>query len=287
MDAKQDRKIFVGGITREVDEDILEEHFSRYGIVEECVIVLDKITRQPREFGFVTFVEASVAKSVLEESHSICGEKIDVRPSEPKRQRKQFNQEGQHVEQINQKEHHDQHQGYIPRKIFVGGLPRDLTEDEFKDYFAEFGAIEDGVIIHFKDSNTPKGFGFITFKSDDSVVDVLHKQENKFHELKDKQVEVTRARPEVKRNRHGLWRWLPRDDLAFGHDQFICYNCGGAYGYGHHQGCMYWPNPFNGVWNIIRVIPTNWIGGELVDQSAWDGYDSQLTHVQMRWVQLG
>lgn len=76
MDAKQDRKIFVGGITREVDEDILEEHFSRYGIVEECVIVLDKITRQPREFGFVTFVEASVAKSVLEESHSICGEKV-------------------------------------------------------------------------------------------------------------------------------------------------------------------------------------------------------------------
>ncbi|KAL6221669.1 hypothetical protein ACLB2K_005065 [Fragaria x ananassa] len=263
MDAKQDRKIFVGGITREVDEDILEEHFSRYGMVEE----------------------SSVAKSVLEESHSIFGEKVDVRPSEPKRQRKQFNQEEQHVEQINQKEHHDQHQGYIPRKIFVGGLPRDLTEDEFKDYFAEFGAIQRSnlsrvyLVIPRKVTSPERFQGQQHTERDDYVVDVLRKQENKVHELKDKQVEVMRARPEDKRNRHGMWRWLHRDDLAFGHDQFICYNCGGAYGYGHHQGCMYWPNPFNGVWNIIRVIPTNWIGGELADQSAWDGYHSQLTHV--------
>ncbi|XP_024184881.1 heterogeneous nuclear ribonucleoprotein 1 [Rosa chinensis] len=272
MDAKQDRKIFVGGITGEVDEDILEEHFSRYGVVEECVIVLDKITRQPREFGFVTFTDPLVAKRVLEEeNHSIFGKTIDVRPSEPKRERNQIYQEEQYV----------QHQGYIPTKIFVGGLPHDLTEDEFRDYFAKFGAIDDGIIIYDKESNTPKGFGFITFESDDAVVDVLHKQKNKFHELKDKQVEVMRALPEVKKNWHGMWRWLQFDDLAFGIDRFFCFSCGGAYGYGHFQGCLYWPNPYHGVWNIIRVIHANWIGGEVVDQSAWNGYSDQnkLTHV--------
>jgi hypothetical protein len=209
-----------------------------------------------------------------------------VRPSEPRRERNQINQGDQHV----------QRQGlYIPNKIFVGGLPHDLTEDEFKDYFAKFGAIDDGVIIYDKKNNTPKGFGFITFESDEVVVDVLHEQQNKRHELKNKLVEVVRAVPDDKKNdspmmknwydwgRLGLdfWGWLQFDDLAFGLDRLFCYNCGGAYGYGHSQGCLYWPNPYNGVWYIVRVIHASWIGGGEVDPTAWNGYSNVdlLTYV--------
>lgn len=76
MDAEQQRKLFVGGIPRHVNEIMLKNHFGQYGVVEECVIVLDKITRQPREFGFITFTDPLVAQRVLEEKHSIFGTKV-------------------------------------------------------------------------------------------------------------------------------------------------------------------------------------------------------------------
>lgn len=76
METEQERKLFVGGIPWQVNETMLEEHFSQYGEVEECVIVLDKINYQPRGFGFVTFVDRLVADKVLEENHFIFDKKV-------------------------------------------------------------------------------------------------------------------------------------------------------------------------------------------------------------------
>jgi len=33
------------------------------------------------------------------------------------------------------------------RKVFVGGLPRELTDEDFKEFFGRFGVITDAVII--------------------------------------------------------------------------------------------------------------------------------------------
>ncbi|KAK9902554.1 hypothetical protein M0R45_001490 [Rubus argutus] len=251
MDAEQTRKLFVAGIPRQmVNETILEEHFSQYGEVEECLIPLDRFTGQSRGFGFVTFTEQLVAERVLEESHSIFGKRIYVHPSEPRRERNLNNQEDQHV----------QRQGpYHPKMIFVGGLPHHLTEEDFINCFAMFGAIEDGVIIYDKITNMPRGFGFITFESEEAVKDVLKKS---FYEVKNKMVEVQRARLEVgyECEKVGLEfvGGLQIDDLAFGVNSFFCYDCGGAYGYGHYSGCMYGKDPYNGVWRAIfrRVLHT-------------------------------
>ncbi|CAL5339077.1 unnamed protein product [Camellia sinensis] len=61
------------------------------------------------------------------------------------------------------------------RKIFVGGLASTVTEAHFKKYFEQ-----------------PRGFGFITYDSEDAVEKVLLKT---FHELNGKMVEVKRAVP--------------------------------------------------------------------------------------------
>ncbi|CAK9316463.1 unnamed protein product [Citrullus colocynthis] len=78
------------------------------------------------------------------------------------------------------------------RKIFVGGLSAELTEDEFKTYFEKFGQITDVVVMHDSVTNRPRGFGFITFDSVESVDSVL---QNNFHELNGRRVEVKRAIP--------------------------------------------------------------------------------------------
>lgn len=84
------------------------------------------------------------------------------------------------------------------RKIFVGGLPHNLTDGELKSYFDSFGTIVDAVVIHDKEYSKPRGFGFVTFDSEEAVDSVLKKS---FHQLNNKRVEVKRAVPkEVSNN---------------------------------------------------------------------------------------
>lgn len=46
-------------------------------------------------------------------------------------------------------------------KIFVGGLPLDLSIDGLKDYFMQFGEVADCVIVSDKDTKQSRCFGFV------------------------------------------------------------------------------------------------------------------------------
>ena len=50
-------------------------------------------------------------------------------------------------------------------KIYVGNLSFDTTEEELREQFAAFGAVESVTIITDKYSGRPKGFGFIEMPS--------------------------------------------------------------------------------------------------------------------------
>ncbi|XP_041357528.1 RNA binding motif protein, X-linked-like-1 isoform X2 [Gigantopelta aegis] len=54
---EQDRpgKMFVGGLSPDVDEKTLENAFSKYGRLTEILVIRDKITAKSRGYGFVTF----------------------------------------------------------------------------------------------------------------------------------------------------------------------------------------------------------------------------------------
>ena len=78
------------------------------------------------------------------------------------------------------------------KKIFVGGLPSTITESDFKKYFDQFGTITDVVVMYDHNTQRPRGFGFITYDSEEAVDRVLYKT---FHELNGKMVEVKRAVP--------------------------------------------------------------------------------------------
>ncbi|KAK7383258.1 hypothetical protein VNO78_28932 [Psophocarpus tetragonolobus] len=77
-------------------------------------------------------------------------------------------------------------------KIFVGGLPSGISEEEFRKYFERFGTITDVVVMQDSVTHRPRGFGFITFDSEKSVEDVMM---NRFYDLNGKQVEVKRVVP--------------------------------------------------------------------------------------------
>lgn len=78
------------------------------------------------------------------------------------------------------------------KKIFVGGLASTVTDSDFKKYFDQFGTITDVVVMYDHNTKRPRGFGFITYDSEEAVDRVLLKT---FHELNGKMVEVKRAVP--------------------------------------------------------------------------------------------
>lgn len=59
-------RLFVGGIADETTEAQLREVFSEFGPVADIVIMVDRMTRAPRGFGFVTMENRRDAQRVIE-----------------------------------------------------------------------------------------------------------------------------------------------------------------------------------------------------------------------------
>lgn len=77
------------------------------------------------------------------------------------------------------------------KKIFVGGLHGDVTDDMFREYFSRYGPVKDAVVMVDRTTNRSRGFGFVSFENEDSV-DKCISGDNR---ILDKWVEVKRAEP--------------------------------------------------------------------------------------------
>lgn len=168
-------KLFVGGVSWETTEEAFTNYFSKYGEITDSVIMRDKHSGRPRGFGFVTFADPEAADKVLEEEHILGGRTVEVKRTVPR-------EDMQQVKAVSK-----------TKKIFIGGIPTSLTEDELKEYFSCYGSIVEHLIMLDRETGRSRGFGFVTFESEDSVEKIF--SEGKTHELGGKEVEIKKAEP--------------------------------------------------------------------------------------------
>lgn len=59
------------------------------------------------------------------------------------------------------------------RKLFVGGLPPDVTDKEFKEFFSQYGTILDSIVMIDRDTKCSRGFGFVTFENPSIALEII------------------------------------------------------------------------------------------------------------------
>ncbi|CAH8631537.1 unnamed protein product [Dicrocoelium dendriticum] len=144
------RKLFVGGLNPVTDDFKLKEFYSQYGTVTDAIVMKDFAGRS-RGFGFVTFGDSHMTDNACDNRpHEIDGRVVDAKKAVPRGE--------SHPEPD------------IPvNKIFIGGLRRNLRNEDLVDHFSQYGVIVEAVVMIDKETNHSRGFGFVTFNDTDSV----------------------------------------------------------------------------------------------------------------------
>lgn len=84
-------------------------------------------------------------------------------------------------------------------KLFVGGLPYSVTDDELQQLFAPFGTIVSAKVIIDRETNRSKGFGFVEMENDDEAKAAIAEMHDK--EVGGRKIAVNEARPQERRER--------------------------------------------------------------------------------------
>lgn len=165
-------KLFVGGLAWDSDEESIKSYFEKFGTVEYVKLKKNKEDNtKHRGFCFVKFAIAADADTVLHqaEPHYIDGSKVDPKSASPI---------GVKPEERT-------------KKIFVGGLQAETTEEKLMEYFSTFGEIRNNIEFAVDHATKKRrGFCFIEF-ANESIVDRIVK--DKYHEIEGKRLETKRA----------------------------------------------------------------------------------------------
>lgn len=89
----------------------------------------------------------------------------------------------------------------MAKKLYVGNLSYDTTQDSLRELFSQAGSVADAMIIMDKMSGRSKGFGFVEMATDEEAQAAIDMFNGK--EIDGRALTVNEARPKEDRPRNG------------------------------------------------------------------------------------
>nr|GEW13605.1 UBP1-associated protein 2A-like [Tanacetum cinerariifolium] len=162
------RKIFVHGLGWDTTTETLINEYEKYGEIEDCKAVVDKVSGKSKGYGFILFKKRIGAKKALKEPQKKIGNRVTSCqlasagpvPAPPP----VVSASGTKGAVVSE---------YTQRKIFVSNVAQDIDPAKLTEFFAKFGEIEEGPLGLDKLTGKPKGFALFVYKSIDSAKKAL------------------------------------------------------------------------------------------------------------------
>lgn len=140
-------KIYCGSLSFDTTEDTVRELFGEYGQVFSIYLPEDKEYGGSRGFAIVTMAKEGAAKAIIElDEREVDGRNIRVNEAKPKGAA-----------------------AAPTRKIYIGNLDFDTTEDTIMDAFCEYGEVKECILPEDRDFGGSRGFGFVVMDAEDAV----------------------------------------------------------------------------------------------------------------------
>jgi len=164
------RRLFVGNIDHNWDDDIIKEYFCNIGSVQECTVKKNK-EGKPLGFAFMTFATSACVDKIQQlRPHTIQGRRVETKRQVAK----------QYVGTPEAKLEVD--------RIWIGaaeaqkggkehfGLGEQHSDQILQTYFSNYGSVVKVQQLMWEDTKKKRGYGFIVFDDFDAVDKVVLSQ---------------------------------------------------------------------------------------------------------------
>ncbi|CAN6969826.1 hypothetical protein IGI04_033062 [Brassica rapa subsp. trilocularis] len=185
-------KVFVGQIPRHMSESQLLALFQEFAVVDEVNIIKDKITRASRGCCFVQCPSREEADKLVNSCHN-----KKTLPG---------------AASLLQVKYADGELERLEHKLFVGMLPKNVSEAELLSLFSKYGAVKDLQILRGA-QQTSKGCAFLKYETKEQAVSAMEAINGK-HKMEGSTVPLVVKWADTERERHTRRLQKAQSDMA-------------------------------------------------------------------------
>ncbi|CAA0813178.1 UBP1-associated protein 2A [Striga hermonthica] len=168
------RKIFVHGLGWEASDETITTLFSKYGEIEDCKVVKDKISGKSKGYAFILFKHRKGARRALKEPQKLIeGRMASCQLASAGPVRAPTPAVAASVPAPYESE-------YTRRKIYVSNVSPELDPNKLLAFFSTYGEIEEGPLGLDKQTGKPRGFCLFVYKTLESAKKALQEPHKTF-----------------------------------------------------------------------------------------------------------
>lgn len=139
-------RLYFGNLSFDKGKQDVETIFQDCGQITDIHIIRDRFTQRSQGYGFVTFAtNEGKDKALMKNGQTFFGRQLKVN--------------------LEAKSKPDGGRVKTRQRLYVKNIPKETTEEQVRELFAQFGTVENFFFIKDHATNISRGFGFLDFSN--------------------------------------------------------------------------------------------------------------------------